>query len=340
MEKPAVLIVGAGALGIATGYHLSLAGAGVTFLVRPARLEALEPPQVLYSYDDGQLKEFAAYEAIGSVGEAARKRYDFVMVTMDGATCRGEEATGLLGQLGEAIRPTAAVVIVCGIGVRAHLRDVMGLPDGRVIEGTMSMLSYQTDRVTLPLNPPTDPERLAQASLAYHQIGGNDGFMLAGKPVGPVGEFVELYNRCGVSRCKTVNPLAYTMFTRTAFPTFAVFDMAGWPDAETMSRNKELMSLCSRAIREIMRLPEHGWPGKLGGLLMNRRLLSRMNIKTERNVLPVDYQAFNRFHHGGKVRDQDIGVMKQCLESGRAQGRPMPALEELIRRYEAHCSAL
>ncbi len=339
MDKPAVLIVGAGALGITTGYHLALAGADITFLVRPGRLPALQSPQVLYCYDDRELKEFAAFDAVGSIGDAARKRYDFVLVTMDGATCRGEEASGLLGALGEAIRDTSAVVIVCGIGVRAYIRELMGLPEGRVIEGTMRILSYQTDRVTLPLHPPTDPDRLARASMAYRHVGGSDGFMLATKPVGPAKMFIDLYNRCQVSRCHTVDARAYTLFTRTAFPTFAVFDMAGWPDAATMSGNTELMSLCCRAIKEIMRLPEHGWPGKLGALLMSQRLLSKMNQRTERNALPVDYQAFNRFHHGGKVREQDIGVMKQCLESGRAQGRSMPALEELIRRYDAHCAA-
>jgi hypothetical protein len=339
MNNPAVLIVGAGALGITTGYHLALGGTDVTFLVRPGRLEALQSPQILYCHDDSALKELAAFGASASVEEAAQTSYDFVMVTMDGATCRGREATGLLEALGEAIRPTAAAVIVCGIGVRAYIRDVMGLPDERIIEGTMRILSYQVDRVTLPLHPPTDPDSLAQASMAYRHVGGHDGFMVVDSPAGPARAFVELYNRSGVSRCQTVKQQLYTMFTRTAFPTFAVFDLAGWPNAEAMADNTELMSLCCRAIKEIMRLPEHGWPGKLGGLLMNRKLLSRMNIKAERSALPVDYQAFNRFHHGGKVREQDIGVMKQSLESGRAQGRAMPALAELVRRYEAHCGA-
>ena len=339
MENAKVLIVGAGALGITTGYHLALAGADITFLVRPGRLEALGSPQVLYCYDDGQLKEFTAYQAVSSVEEAGQKTYDFVLVTMDGATCRGEEATGLLEALGAAIRPSSAAVIVCGIGVRGYCRQVMNLPEERVLEGTMRILSYQVDRVTLPLHPPTDPEQLARASMAYHHVGGNYGFMLVDNPSGPAHKFAGLYNRCGISRCQLVKQRLYTMFTRTAFPTFAVFDMAGWPDAETMAQNDELVSLCCRAIKEIMRLPEHGWPGKLGGLLMTPKMLSKMNVKAECSALPVDYTGFNRFHHGGKVRAQDIGVMRQTLESGRAQGRAMPALEELLTRYEAHCAA-
>ncbi|MFE1841200.1 2-dehydropantoate 2-reductase N-terminal domain-containing protein [Streptomyces sviceus] len=45
---PHVLLVGAGAMGVITGYQLQLACAEVTFLVRPARVEKLSRPQTLY----------------------------------------------------------------------------------------------------------------------------------------------------------------------------------------------------------------------------------------------------------------------------------------------------
>ncbi|WP_199821983.1 2-dehydropantoate 2-reductase N-terminal domain-containing protein [Streptomyces sp. XY152] len=37
LVTPSVCIVGAGSMGVVTGYHLGLAGASVTFLVRPHR---------------------------------------------------------------------------------------------------------------------------------------------------------------------------------------------------------------------------------------------------------------------------------------------------------------
>ncbi|MET9462926.1 2-dehydropantoate 2-reductase N-terminal domain-containing protein [Streptomyces canus] len=43
------MLVGAGAMGVITGYQLQLACAEVTFLVRPARVEKLSRPQTLYS---------------------------------------------------------------------------------------------------------------------------------------------------------------------------------------------------------------------------------------------------------------------------------------------------
>jgi len=337
MSKPTVLIVGAGALGVATGYHLNLAGAAVTYLVRPARLQALQAPQVLYCYDDAQLKHFTDFHAVDSVAEAAKLSYDFVLVTLDGSSCQSADGTRLLAELGEAIRGTAAVAVIAGIGVREHCRQTMQLPDDRVVEGTMRMFSYQVDRVTMPLHPPTDPKQLARASMAYRHPSGKAGFMVAGKPAKAARDFAELYNQCGVSSCNRMNARLYSTFVRSFFPVAAVFDLAGWPDAKTMADNKELMNLCSGAMKEIMRLPENGWPGKLASLLIRPTTLAKNIIKMERDCLPLDSNGFNKFHHGGKVREQDIQVMRQCTESGKAQHKSMPALDEIIRRYELHC---
>jgi glycine/D-amino acid oxidase-like deaminating enzyme len=62
-QTPQIRIIGAGAMGLGTGYHLQLAGAAITFLVRPARMLEMSRPQVLYSYDDATLKTFAGKAA-------------------------------------------------------------------------------------------------------------------------------------------------------------------------------------------------------------------------------------------------------------------------------------
>lgn len=339
MAHAAVLIVGAGALGIVTGYHLQQAGAEVSFLVRPKRLTELRAPQLLYCYDDHDLKSFSRFETFASVPEAMAHSYDFVIVTLDGATCRGEEATRLLRELGTAMQHNDTIAVISGVGVREYCRQTMGLPTGRVIEGTMGLLSYQTDSVTLQLNPPTDSHKLARASMAYHHMGTNPGFMVIGTPKKPAQAFARLYNRSGVSKCVIIPAKFYATMSSSVFVIMAIFDLAGWPDAETLARNDELMTLGVRAIKEIMRLPEHGLIGKISSLLVTPRQLAKINLKLERDCLPVDYSAFNRFHHGGKVREQDIQVLRHCLHSGQAQGRSMTALDTLIRRYEAHIRA-
>jgi hypothetical protein len=266
------------------------------------------------------------------------REYDFVLVTFDGATSRGAEASALLRSLGDGIRRTAATVLVCGVGVFDYTCQVMALPEERVMEGTMAMLSYQTSRVTLPLNPPTDPRKLAAATIAYKHMGDKPGFMIADKPSHPVRKFADLYNSCGASKCNVVNSTVYKMFTSSIFPIMAIFDLAGWPDAATLAKDRTLMSLGAKAMAEIMSLPEHGWRGKLAAWVINRFTLARINAGMEKSCLPVDYSAFNEFHHGGKVREQDILVMRNSAQSGRSQGKAMPALDQLLDRYEPHCS--
>jgi len=339
MADSSVLIVGAGALGIVTGYHLRLAGAQVNFLVRQGRLPALDEPQLLYCYDDHELKSFSDYRSFASVNDAMTQDYDFVIVTMDGATCRGEEATALLKELGAAMQGGRSVAVISGVGVREYCRETMGLPDDRVIEGTMGLLSYQTERVTLPLNPPTDAGKLAKASMAYHHVGKNPGFMVVGRPKQAAKAFAGLYNRSGVSKCSIIPEMLYATFTSSIFAVMAMFDLAGWPHAETMAKDGELMALGAQAMKEIMRLPEHGLMGWIGSLFVSPRQLAKNNLKMENDCLPVDYSAFNKFHHGGKVREQDMSVLRRSLESGKAQGKKMPALEELLGRYERYVAA-
>lgn len=330
MDKPAVLIVGAGALGVVTGYHLGLAGADVTFLVRDNRLPALAEPQVLYCYDDGELKQFSDYQSTAAVADTAQRSWNFVLVTLDGASCRSDEGSALLAALGDAIRDSDAVVICCGMGVREHCRRTLELPPGRVLEGTMRLLSHQTGSGEFPVHPPTDPALLEQADFAYRHTGSTDGFTIVADPPGPARAFAALYDRSGVSRCRSMKPAVYTMLTRSFFPIVAVFDRAGWPDVQTLVHNKELMSLGARAMREILSLPEHGWRGKLAGLLINRRTLARTLTGMARDCLPLDYVAFTRFHHGDKVRAQNLQMMRQCADLGRASNKSMPALEQLI----------
>ena len=54
----------------------------------------------------------------------------------------------------------------------------------------------------------------------------------------------------------------------------------------------------------------------------------------EQAALPLDFAAFNKFHHGGKVRAQDIELFKDCVKLGEQEGQPMSALKELLARVQ------
>jgi ketopantoate reductase len=334
-----ILIVGAGALGTVAGYHLALGGSEVTFFVRSARLAEMRPPLVLYCYDDAALRQFGDYKVVSSIAEVAAQRFDYVLVTFDGAVCRSAEGTQLLAELGDAIRGSDAVLVIGGVGVREHYLKTTRLPEARLLEGTLGSLSYQVGRVTLPLHEPTDAAVLAQASVAYHHFDGIKGYMVAGEPAAAAKAFAAVYDRCGISKCVIMNADMFNILSTAFFPLMAVCDLAGWPDAASMAANTALMRLCARAMREISALPRHGFIGKLVSLMIWPPVVGMLLKKLEKDCLPLDFHGFNKFHHGGKVRAQDIDVMRACAQSGAAQGQNMPALNALVRRYEAHCAA-
>ena len=112
MSNKSILIVGAGALGINTGYHLQLAGADVSFLVRPNKLETLSRPQRLYCYNDHSVKTFDGYQIYTNPTDLHDKTFDFVLLTLDGAACRTNDGVSTLQQLGAALNGKETHLII------------------------------------------------------------------------------------------------------------------------------------------------------------------------------------------------------------------------------------
>ncbi|WP_260470474.1 hypothetical protein [Streptomyces sp. RP5T] len=119
---------------------------------------------------------------------------------------------------------------------------------------------------------------------------------------------------------------------------YAAAELAVWPDFTALVQDEELWNLACRAQAEIMTLPRYGQAGEHMAKAMGPRETARTHQAIEADVLPLDYQAFDRFHHGGKVRAQDVETMYDCLAERRSGGHPMPALRTLLSRLEAHAA--
>ena len=333
-----VLIVGAGALGTALGYHLALGGTKVSFHVRPSRATGFPLSRTLYSYDDGELKTFTGYEVTSTAQEVATRQFDFVVVTLDGAATFSPEGTALLGDLADAIRDSDAVLIACGVGfgLREHVLAATALPDDRVLLGTLAYMCHEP-AAALPLHAPTDPLLLARADFAYGHLADRAGFTLARTSRVAARRFAALVERSRVDRCIMVSPAFYAVYTSVFFAFTLASEMAGWPDAEGFSRHPEELALAAAAMKEIAGLSKFGETGRRVQAALSAELLGQMQAAMEAGLRPLDFTAFNRYHHGGKVLAQDVGVLRDCLALGTATGHPIPRLKELLARYDAHC---
>ena len=328
-----ILIVGAGAMGIIMGKLLQAGGAEISYLVRPNRLEKLSRPQLLYSFDDHRLSSFTGYELLTDAMQITRDRYDFVVFTIDGIALRSEEGQALVRRIGEIARGTRTKVLIgtMGVDLRKKFLELSGLDPAQVFNGGLYILVYQADRVTLPLHPPTDAQLLAQADFAHRQAAPM-GFFVDESAREAAHEFASLWEASGTSQCVVLSEEAFSTQVPAVFALFVACDIMGWPSWRLMHTDPDLWELAAEATREIQGLSINGETGKQAQKTTTAQGLIDMWRSLEEETLPADLLEFNRFHHGGKVFEQDIELLKDCVALGHAEGKPMAALEQLIER--------
>ena len=336
MTSAKILIIGAGAMGVVVGDILQSSGAAITYLVRPARRETLSRPQVLYSYDDDTLHWFTGYQLITCPEEIERNAYDFVVFTIDGIALRSPDGQKLVRVVGGASRGTKTNVLIGTIGanLRPEFLRTSGLSGTQVFSGGLYIAVYQTDRVTLPVHPPTDPRLLAQADFAYRQHTPIGLFIDSSAPEAAT-RFAALFQASGRSQCLILSPQEYSTQVPAAFATFAACNIVGWKSWAELDADSELWQLTAAAAREIQGLSINGEAGTRAQAATTPQSVIATLRKMEEDSRPLDFLAFNRFHHGGKVFEQDVELLRDCVRLGEAEQLPMSSLRELIRLAEA-----
>ncbi|KAI1092486.1 hypothetical protein F5B19DRAFT_202584 [Rostrohypoxylon terebratum] len=336
--KPRVLVVGAGSMGIITGYYLHKAGAEVTFLIRPRREESLKRPQILYCYEHNSLKSYQEYTYLTNPSDIVGKNYDFIVVTLDGAVLRSNTGVQLVKTIGESARKNTNTKVLLGtvfFDICAWFLQISGLAPEQVTTCHLDIHIYATKDVTLPLHPPTDPEVLAKSDFAYtdkfpQSFTADDASLPAAE------SFAALWNKCNISPCAMKSAVESAASINCLFPVFATSELLNWPDFKDISScDKELWSLTVASVKEIQGLGAHGEIGRKMALDTDEEGLARCLAQWEALVRPLDVQGFNRFHHGVKLREQGSLHLRACLERGEAEGKEMRALRELVRRVEA-----
>lgn len=320
------------------GYYLSLAGVEVTFLVRPHRTEALSRPQVLYCYDDNKLKEYKDFKYITDPQKMVGADYDYIIVTLDGTALRNEVGQNLVKSIGDAVRATKTQVILGSVFVelKPWFLEVSGLNEGQVTNSVLFIMVYETRNLTLPVYPPTDPQLVAKADLAYSDAL-DTGFMVDDSASPNVAnDFAGMWKASGVSSCAVIPAAQFGINIAPFFPIFAACKLMGWPKFKDIRSEDETWSLGVAAAKEIQGLGIFGEPGRQAAEATTEAGMAATWAAMEKAVLPFDMQTFNRYHHGGKVNVQDQELLRACLSYGEAEGKSMSALQELLQRDEQH----
>jgi hypothetical protein len=118
------------------------------------------------------------------------------------------------------------------------------------------------------------------------------------------------------------------------FPIFAASELLGWPHAKDLGNNKELWVLTIRSVQEIQGFEQHGAAGKAAQAATTGDGILEVWTSLEQAAFPLDFAGFNKFHHGSKVRAQDIELLRDCVKVGEREGQSMSALKELFDRMQ------
>lgn len=279
--KPNVLIIGAGSMGLVTGYHLQTV-ANITFLVRPHREESLKRPQRLYSYDDKQLNSYTGYSVITSPDKILEAKYQYIVITLDGTALSSPEGLKLCKIIGEAGKQNADLKVILGtVGVDMHtwFVNASNLSPEQVTIGWFGILVYPPNALASPLAIPAgaegkvDEEKLAQADQAYTTKLG--GYVLTDASPTVQQPFAQLWdsvNPSGTnSKCIQQSSTQLMVEGLPFFCVIAALGILDWPHfseiAASLDRDgdeqvKGTWELAVAAANEIQGLGIHGEVGQ------------------------------------------------------------------------------
>lgn len=331
--RPAsVIIVGAGSVGVLTGYDLSRAGADITFLVRPHRLEQLSRPQALYSYDDHTLQHFSGYDLITDPAALSQRNADFVIVTVDGAALRTEAGLQLVSEIGRAYRGTDTRVVLAtvGIGVRSWFVEQSGLADDQVAMGGTGALIHEVSAAKLPSDPTVDEELLATADYAFRHPS-RAGFRVENNSPKLTDAFTTLLAGEGVPAAVSI-PEGQLGVGAAALAPILAWGLLGWRSLQEVDPADETWQIGVNSMRETQRLSAFGETGQAAAARTDPAGVLEAFRQQEQDSQPLDLAAFNAYHHGGKVNRQDIEFFEHARRLAAADGAATPALDAFIER--------
>jgi hypothetical protein len=119
--------------------------------------------------------------------------------------------------------------------------------------------------------------------------------------------FKALYDACDVPRCDVFDPAERAAFSAAMFAAFAACELMDWPPSAQFADHSAW-----------------GWPSKRRGTVM------QTFATYEGRTLPLDWNAFNAYHHAGKVGQLDLELLQDHVTARERQGKPIPSLRRLI----------
>ncbi len=314
-----ILIVGAGAVGQAYGWHLQAGGCQVTFLVRPRHVETLRAGLTVYP-NLGRPRwtptHFTGFDVITSDAEVAARRFDQVWLTVPSPAIHEPWLETLAAAWGEA----AVVMLQPGLDDRARLLQFV--PEAKLARGVITLSSFHT-----PLPGQKSPSGQAMTEGMAWWFPPFAPIPLSG-PAAVVEPAVAALRKGGCPAKAVIGREVDAAYgAAVLLPLMAALEMAGWSFASL--RTAKYRNFAAAAIRQalVVTAAEKSLPYPWFAPLIRGMGIALMT-RIAPLVVPFDIEAFLRVHFI-KVGEQTRQALNGYAQKGAARGLPVDALQAL-----------
>jgi 2-dehydropantoate 2-reductase len=323
-EDERILLVGAGAVGQAYGYHLSQGGAKVGFLVKEKHREEVEKGFVLHRhrlFRRPKTLGFADFGVFTDYDEVESQHWDQVWLCVSSPALRGEWLDDLAGRIGEA----TLVSLQPGVDDQRRIEDVYA--SEKIVFGMITLIAYQAPLAgedlapgVAYLLPPMTPISFSAAPVAGGQ-----------RRVEKVADALARGGCPAVVDLDTPKTAAFAGAIMNA--TIAGLEVAGW-SLERFRRTPAL-EISTAAGKEALRIVGlyHWTEVPFAMKTLRRPELLGSALAMAPAILPFDLEVYLEYHFT-KVGDQTRQIIGDLIEMGGDQGHPTQALRVLRRLLE------
>ena len=147
-------------------------------------------------------------------------------------------------------------------------------------------------------------------------------------------EFSQLWNASGLSQCAIAPPVQIDAMVAPIYVIIAVSDLLDWPSYDDIDIQGDLWTLGIQAIKEILGLSTFGQVGEQAIAITTAASVRDQFLGLQKAMYPLDWLAFNKYHHGGKVNAQDRDILRNFISQGEAEHKAMHSTKELLKKLE------
>jgi len=313
-----VLLIGAGAVGQAYGYHFQRGGAEVTFFVRERYADEARRGFDLYPLNRRNPREapvhFEGFEVLTEMSEVAEHRWDVIVLCVPGPALRSGRWLAELGPLvGDATLLNLTPDLEDYELVAEHV------PEAQVVNGMIGLSSF-----TAPLPGATVPKPGVAYWVPPFTKMGFSG------PTERTRRVVDALDQGGLPSKVVDDTREQSAFGSPILQFLvAVLELCHWRFDE-LRRRRDLLALHHRATHEAFEVASTrlGKPVPLGVRLIRPWVL-RLATRLVRFVAPFDMAVFLQKHFT-KVGDQTEFRLRTLVATAEAQGNPSAAMQTVL----------